>query len=68
MMMRRLGGMHTRSKEDRSPWSDCGSLRWLMDTGAWHQAWINIFVTTVLCLCLCFLGMAVGRLLLSAKG
>jgi CrcB protein len=40
----------------------------LMDTGAWNQAWINIFVTTVICLCLCFLGMAVGRLLLSAKG
>jgi CrcB protein len=40
----------------------------LMDTGAWHQAWINIFVTTVVCLCLCFLGMAIGRMLLSVRG
>jgi fluoride exporter len=40
----------------------------LMDTGAWHQAWINIFVTTVICLCLCFLGIATGRLFLSVRG
>jgi CrcB protein len=40
----------------------------LMEAGAWHQAWINIFTTTVICLCLCFLGIAVGRLLLSVRG
>ena len=40
----------------------------LMETGAWHQAWINIFTTTVICLCLCFLGIACGRLLLSVRG
>ena len=26
----------------------------LMETAAWHQAWINIFVTTTVCLSLCF--------------
>lgn len=31
----------------------------LMEIGAWHQAWINICVTTVICLCLCFLGLRV---------
>jgi fluoride exporter len=40
----------------------------LMETNAWHQAWINIFVTTVVCLSLCFLGIAVGRLLLTLRG
>jgi CrcB protein len=40
----------------------------LMETNAWHQAWINIFVTTTVCLCLCFLGMAVGRLVLTLRG
>ena len=39
-----------------------------MAIGAWHQAWINICVTTVICLCLCFLGIACGRLLLSVRG
>jgi CrcB protein len=39
----------------------------LMEIGAWHQAWINIFVTTVICLSLCFLGIATGRLLLSLR-
>ena len=33
----------------------------LMENNAWSQAWINIFVTTVICLSLCFLGIAVGR-------
>jgi len=40
----------------------------LMEAGAWHQAWVNIFTTTVICLCLCFLGIACGRLLLSVRG
>ena len=40
----------------------------LMEAGAWHQAWLNIFTTTVVCLCLCFLGIAFGRLLLSVRG
>ena len=40
----------------------------LMETGAWSQAWVNIFITTVACLGLCFLGIAVGRLLLSVRG
>jgi CrcB protein len=39
----------------------------LMEAGAWSQAWINIFVTTVICLCLCFLGIASGRLLLAVR-
>ncbi len=40
----------------------------LMETGAWHQAWINILVTTVVCLSLCFLGIAVGRALVGSRG
>ena len=40
----------------------------LMEVDAWHQAWINIFVTTTICLSLCFVGMGVGRLLLSLRG
>ncbi|HEU4366658.1 MAG TPA: fluoride efflux transporter CrcB [Methylomirabilota bacterium] len=40
----------------------------LMELNAWHQAWINIIVTTTVCLSLCFLGIAVGRFLLSMRG
>jgi fluoride exporter len=40
----------------------------LMESQAWHQAWINIAVTTTVCLCLCFLGIATGRMLLSLRG
>jgi CrcB protein len=40
----------------------------LMEANAWHQAWINVIVTTTICLSLCFLGIAVGRLLLSLRG
>jgi fluoride exporter len=40
----------------------------LMEANAWHQAWINIFVTTTICLSLCFLGLAAGRLILSLRG
>jgi CrcB protein len=37
----------------------------LMEASAWHAAWTNIVGTNVLCLGLCFLGIVVGRLLLS---
>jgi fluoride exporter len=40
----------------------------LMEANAWHQAWINIIVTTTIALSLCFLGIAVGRLALSVRG
>jgi CrcB protein len=40
----------------------------LMETNAWPQAWINIFVTTTMALGLCFLGIAAGRLVLSLRG
>jgi CrcB protein len=40
----------------------------LMEIGAWNQAWVNIVVTTVVCLSLCFLGMAIGRALLTLRG
>ena len=40
----------------------------LMELNAWHQAWINIVVTTTICLSLCFLGIAVGRFALSLRG
>jgi len=40
----------------------------LMEFGSWHQAWVNIFVTTTICLSLCFLGIATGRLLLTLRG
>jgi CrcB protein len=40
----------------------------LMEAHAWTQAWINIIATTVLCVSLCFLGIAVGRQLLALRG
>jgi CrcB protein len=40
----------------------------LMEANAWHQAWINVVVTTALALALCFLGIAVGRLILGFRG
>jgi CrcB protein len=40
----------------------------LMEANAWHQAWINIVVTTIVCLGLCYLGIAAGRLLLTLRG
>jgi CrcB protein len=39
----------------------------LMEAGAWHQGWINIFVTTTIALSLCFLGIGVGRLLVALR-
>ena len=40
----------------------------LMETGAWHQAWLNVVVTTAACLSLCFLGIVVARALVGVKG
>lgn len=40
----------------------------LMEANAWSQAWINVIVTTTICLSLCFLGIAAGRLGLSLRG
>ena len=40
----------------------------LMEANAWASAWINVAVTTAMCLGLCFLGIAVGRLVLSMRG
>lgn len=40
----------------------------LMEANAWHQAWINVVVTTTICLGLCYLGIAVGRLILNLRG
>jgi CrcB protein len=40
----------------------------LMETNAWASAWMNVVVTTAVCLGLCFLGMMVGRLVLSMRG
>ena len=39
----------------------------LMETGAWPQAWINIVVTTTIALSLCFVGMGLGRLIVSLR-
>jgi CrcB protein len=39
----------------------------LAETGAWAQAWINVLATTAVCLGLCFLGIAVGRLIVGAR-
>lgn len=40
----------------------------LMEANAWSQAWINVTVTTTICLALCFLGIGVGRLVLAMRG
>jgi len=40
----------------------------LMEAQAWTEAWLNVVVTTVSCLALCFLGIAAGRLLLGLRG
>lgn len=40
----------------------------LLEANAWHEAWINVIVTTTVCLLLCFLGIVVGRLFLSLRG
>lgn len=39
----------------------------LMERGAWGQAWINVLATTALCLAVCLLGMATGRLIVDGR-
>jgi len=39
----------------------------LAQLGAWGQAWLNILLTTVLCLTVCVLGIAAGRALVGAR-
>jgi fluoride exporter len=40
----------------------------LTESGAWHHAWIDILVTTVICLSLRFLGIGIGRAFLALRG
>jgi CrcB protein len=40
----------------------------LLESGAWYQAWLNVLLTTTLCLGACFLGIALARALLGARG
>ena len=40
----------------------------LMETNAWQAAWVNVLVTTIAALGLCFLGIAAGRLVLGLRG
>jgi fluoride exporter len=39
----------------------------LMQHGAWGQAWINVLATTALCLTVCLVGMATGRLIVDVR-
>ena len=39
----------------------------LAQSGAWAQAWLNVLVTTAICLGLCFLGIAVGKLIVGTQ-
>jgi CrcB protein len=39
----------------------------LAQLGAWGQAWVNVLVTTALCLGVCFLGIAVGRAIVESR-
>jgi len=40
----------------------------MLEGGGWHQTWINVVVTSTLGLTLCFLGIALGRLVVGLKG
>lgn len=40
----------------------------LIESGSWHHAWINVVVTTTICLTVCVLGIAVGRALVWSRG
>ncbi len=39
----------------------------LVEIGAWGQAWVNVLVTTALCLGVCLLGIAAGRLIVGVR-
>jgi fluoride exporter len=39
----------------------------LAQLGAWGHAWVNVLVTTALCLGVCFLGIAVGRAIVESR-
>jgi CrcB protein len=39
----------------------------LAQSGAWGQAGLNVLVTTAICLGLCFLGIAVGKLIVGTQ-
>jgi len=39
----------------------------LVEIGAWGQAWVNVLATTALCLAVCFLGIAAGRLVVGVR-
>jgi fluoride exporter len=39
----------------------------LMEVGAWGQAGVNVLGTTALCLTVCFLGAAAGRLVVGVR-
>ena len=39
----------------------------LMEVGAWGQAWVNVLATTALCLTVCVLGTAAGRLVVGVR-
>ena len=39
----------------------------LAQVGSWGQAWVNVLVTTSLCLGVCFLGIAAGRLIVGVR-
>ncbi len=38
----------------------------LAQIGAWGQAWINVLVTTAVCLGVCFFGIVVGRMIVES--
>lgn len=40
----------------------------LAEFGGWHRAWLNVCLTTVGSIALCFLGIALGRLLVGVRG
>jgi len=39
----------------------------LMETGAWGPAWLNVVVTTIACLTLCYLGLTTARVLFAPR-
>ncbi len=55
-----MGGLTTYSS------FSYGTIR-LAEIGAWGPAWINVLATTALCLSVCFLGIAVGKLIVGVR-